>query len=148
MADVRGEPLPELVQAGQVQLARGQAGHPLADPDVIGEHGHDGVVGRVADGGERGQQYLLLDPEVLGAVLIPEHEDAVSHLGEVVGARPLHQHRAVEGLVVVVREMHQRRIPLHRVPVTADSSTVAVKIGDLPAPRPVEENGAHVGAAE
>ena len=44
---------------------------PLADPDVIGEHLHDGIVGRVADGGKRGQQHFLLDPEVLGAVLIP-----------------------------------------------------------------------------
>ena len=42
VADVRGEPLPELVHAGQVQLAPRPGGPSLADPDVIGEHRHDG----------------------------------------------------------------------------------------------------------
>ena len=88
------------MHAPEAQLVRGQAGHALADPDVV-----------------------VLDPEVLGAVLLREVEHALAHFGDVPLAGAPHQHR----LVVIVREVDERRIAPHAATVARVLSPAEVR---------------------
>jgi hypothetical protein len=117
--DVTLEARAELVQRLGIDLGRlRQIGPPPAEVNVLDQHAHDGrVIGR-AVARERGQEDLLLEPEVLAPVVLPELEESGAHLARVgrVGApEPLRQEEAP---MVVSGERCESVASLHRVDFT------------------------------
>jgi hypothetical protein len=82
-------------------------------PRVIDEHLDNCLVAGIRAGRESGQEDLLLDAKVPGAVVRPEREHVVSDLAEVVLSGPVHAHRAVESLMVIARQIAERGMALH-----------------------------------
>jgi hypothetical protein len=79
VADVLVQPFPELVHVIELRCRiGGEVGGSAAEVDVIGEHADDGFVRGRAVAGKSRQQDVLLDAEVLVALLFPEAEEGVA----------------------------------------------------------------------
>jgi hypothetical protein len=72
--------------------------------------------------GERGQQDVLLDAEVMRSVLAPEREEAIARRSNVAGRGPAEVAGGDERDMVVAGERPQRGMALHATIVTRSST--------------------------
>jgi acyl-CoA hydrolase len=113
----------------------------LADADMVDEHSHDAHLVRVAVGGEGRKQHLLLDAEVVRAVLAPELEEDIPRGRRVRLGRAAQALGGDERDVVVAGERLKGGMALHR----SDGDILRAMSRMLPQPGRPEDVLRHIG---